>query len=148
MKILIINGPNLNLLGSREKNIYGSMTLNDINTIVMEKFRDSSTVFEFFQSNSEGDIISKIQHAVSNYDGIVINPGAYSHYSIAILDAIRSISIPVIEVHISNIFSREEYRKKSVTAEGCVGFICGFGYYGYVLAVEALLSRGVIGKNV
>ncbi|KYH35683.1 3-dehydroquinate dehydratase [Clostridium tepidiprofundi DSM 19306] len=148
MKILIINGPNLNLLGSREKNIYGSMTLNDINTMIMERFRDSSIVFEFFQSNSEGYIVSKIQQAISNYDGIVINPGAYSHYSIAILDAIRSISIPVIEVHISNIFSREEYRKKSVTAEGCVGFICGFGCYGYVLAVEALLSMGVMGKSV
>ena len=148
MNILIINGPNLNLLGLREKNIYGTSTLNDINSMIVNKFKDSSIVFEFFQSNSEGEIVSKIQQAVLKQDGIVINPGAYSHYSIAILDAIRSIDIPVVEVHISNIFSREEYRKKSITAEGCIGLISGFGYYGYILAVDALLSRGGHESNV
>ena len=136
MKILIINGPNLSMLGKREPNIYGNKTLDYINDLIKSKFK--SHKFSFFQSNEEGKIINEILKAQESYDGIVINPGAYSHYSIAILDSIRSISIPVIEVHISNIHKREEYRRRSVTAEGCVGLISGFGYNSYFLGIMAL----------
>ncbi|WP_125152247.1 type II 3-dehydroquinate dehydratase [Clostridium rectalis] len=138
-KILIINGPNLNLLGVREKEIYGSLTLNDINKILIKKFKNVSLYF--YQGNIEGEIVSKIGESIGKYDGIVINPGAYSHYSIAILDAIRSIDIPVIEIHLSNIYNREEYRRKSVTAQGCKGIISGFGYYGYIMAINALINK-------
>ncbi len=141
MKILIINGPNLNRLGKREKNIYGAQTLDEVNSFILEKFKDSNVNIDFFQSNEEGVIVTKIGISEEFYDGIVINPGAYSHYSIAILDAIRSIDIPVVEVHISNILAREDYRKKTITGEGCVGIISGFGYYSYVLGVEALINK-------
>ncbi|WP_170063663.1 type II 3-dehydroquinate dehydratase [Clostridium liquoris] len=140
MKILVINGPNLNLLGVREKNIYGSLNLEEMNKKIQEEFKHSNVEIEFFQSNMEGEIITKIGNSIGNFSGIVINPGAYSHYSIGILDAIRSIDIPVVEVHLTNIYNREEYRRKSVTAEGCKGIISGFGYYGYIMAIHALLD--------
>ncbi|MBV1816963.1 type II 3-dehydroquinate dehydratase [Clostridium cochlearium] len=141
LSILVINGPNLNLLGTRETNIYGAITLEDMNSIITENFDENLVKIDFYQSNIEGEIVSKIGNSPKKYNGIVINPAAYSHYSIAILDAIRSIDIPVIEVHISNICKREEYRKKSVTGEGCIGVISGFGYYGYIMAINYLLKN-------
>lgn len=145
MKIIIINGPNLNMLGKREKNIYGEISLEQINEIILNNFRNSDVDLTFFQSNEEGKIVSKLHEANDQFDGIVINPGAYSHYSIAILDAIKSIDVKTVEVHLSNIFSREEYRRKTVTAEGCLGVISGFGYYGYIMAINSLINyRGDI----
>ncbi|BDR86925.1 type II 3-dehydroquinate dehydratase [Clostridium tetani] len=141
LNILIINGPNLNLLGIREKNIYGSTTLEDMNSTIMKNFDEDLVKINFYQSNIEGEIVSKIGDTPKEYNGIVINPAAYSHYSIAILDAIKSINIPVVEVHISNIYKREEYRRKSVTGEGCIGVISGFGYYGYIMAINYLLKN-------
>ena len=118
MKILIINGPNINMLGIREKNIYG---VNDYNSLIEKIKKEASELgcqVDFFQSNIEGEIITSIQKALGVYDGIIINPAAYTHYSIGILDALKSVNIPAIEVHISNIHQREDFRKKSVTAEG------------------------------
>lgn len=131
----------MNLLGVREKNIYGSTTLEDMNSTIMKNFDEDLVKINFYQSNIEGEIVSKIGDAPKEYNGIVINPAAYSHYSIAILDAIKSINIPVVEVHISNIYKREEYRRKSVTGEGCIGVITGFGYYGYIMAINYLLKN-------
>lgn len=140
MKILILNGPNINMLGTREKDIYGKESYEDL-LIKIKKWSDELKVdTDFFQSNSEGDIIDKVQEANSMYEGIIINPGAYTHYSYAILDALKSIDIPSIEVHITNIYKREEFRKKSVTAEASIGIISGFSFYGYKLALEALVN--------
>ncbi len=137
--ICIINGPNLNLLGKRQPEIYGSTSFEDCLRELRAEFPD--TPIEYFQSNSEGALIDKI-HSLG-YDtpectGIVINPGAYAHYSLAIADAISSINLPVIEVHISNIHAREEFRHKSVTAPSCKAMLCGFGLRGYSLAVRFL----------
>lgn len=137
-KILIIHGANLNLLGMREKRIYGDKTLDDINNYVASVFGE--VTFEFFQSNHEGDIIDKLHHAQGNFDGVVLNAGAHTHYSIAIRDAIAGISVPVVEVHLSNIFAREEFRHKSVISAVCKGMISGFGAESYVLGVKALLG--------
>lgn len=137
-KILIIHGPNLNLLGSREVEFYGEETLEEINGYIGNCFPDLK--LEFFQSNSEGQIIDHIQGAEGNFDGIVINPGAYTHYSIAIRDAIGGVKIPVVEVHLSNIHAREEFRHHSVIAPVCKGQIIGFGKESYVLGVKALLK--------
>ncbi len=136
MKIAVLNGPNLNLLGEREKEIYGGKSLQDINEILVEKFPELE--FTFFQSNSEGEIIDEIHNAGKFSDAIVINPAAYSHYSIAIRDAIASISIPAVEVHISNIYKREDFRKTSVTGAVCKGVISGFGEFSYTMAVHYL----------
>ena len=137
MKILVINGPNLNMLGKREPEIYGSRTLADINADLAKKF--ANVEFEFYQSNCEGDIITAIHENTA--DGIVLNAGAYTHYSYAIHDAIKSVTTPVIEVHLSNIYKREEYRHKSVIASACKGSICGFGEQSYALAVTALIEK-------
>ena len=140
MKILVINGPNINMLGIREKNIYGN---NDYNSLVEKIKKEASELdcqVDFFQSNIEGEIITSIQKALGVYDGIIINPAAYTHYSIGILDALKSVNIPAIEVHISNIHQREDFRKKSVTAEGCIGQISGLGFEGYTLALKGLIS--------
>ena len=140
MKILVINGPNINMLGLREKNIYGN---NDYNSLVEKIKKEASELdcqVDFFQSNIEGEIITSIQKASGVYDGIIINPAAYTHYSIGILDALKSVNIPAIEVHISNIHQREDFRKKSVTAEGCIGQISGLGFEGYTLALKGLIS--------
>ncbi|NEZ75889.1 type II 3-dehydroquinate dehydratase [Clostridium botulinum] len=139
--ILVINGPNLNLLGKRESDIYGNITLENINQKIKLHFKNEDLKIDFFQSNEEGKIIDKIIESEKKYNAIVINPAAYSHYSIAILDAMRSINIPVVEVHLSNIYKREEYRKKSVTAEASLGVISGFGYYGYIMAIEFILNN-------
>lgn len=140
MKILVINGPNINMLGIREKDIYGS---NDYNSLVEKIKKEASELdcqVDFFQSNIEGEIITSIQKALGVYDGIIINPAAYTHYSIGILDALKSVNIPAIEVHISNIHQREDFRKKSVTAEGCIGQISGLGFEGYTLALRGLVN--------
>ena len=137
MKILVINGPNLNLLGKREPGIYGAQTLDDINQMIRESF-DKSVEFEFFQSNHEGVIIDKIHEMMDDYDGCVINPGAYTHYSYAIYDAIRAVKKPFVEVHISDVDSREPFRAISVTAPACMEKIAGLGTKGYVQAVKIL----------
>jgi len=138
-RILVIHGPNLNLLGTREPHLYGTQTLAQINQYIGTSFPDLE--FEFFQSNHEGAIIDKIQQAQGNFDGIVINPGAYTHTSIAIRDAIASISIPVVEVHLSNIFAREEFRRRSVITPVCKGLISGFGAESYALGIRALVGE-------
>lgn len=138
MKILVINGPNLNLLGEREPNIYGDESLKAINDELYEVAQKLGHELSFFQSNSEGSIIDSIHAARLRYGGIVLNAGAYTHYSYAIHDAINAIKIPVIEVHLSNISSRDEFRKKSVIAPACAGSIAGFGKYSYMLAIQAL----------
>ena len=137
MKIQIINGPNLNLLGTREPGIYGSTTFEDC----LEKLRRQHPMVEidYFQSNIEGELIDKLQQTGFSCDGIVLNAGAYTHTSIALLDCIRSLKSPVIEVHISNVHSREEFRHKSMIAPACMGVICGFGMDSYRLAVEAIM---------
>ena len=137
-KILIVNGPNLNLLGQREDNIYGKETLENIKTACQNKSKLIDIDIDFFQSNNEGEIINKLHEVEKFYDGLIINPAAYTHSSIAILDSLRAISKPKIEVHLSNIYSREEYRKKSITSEGVNGLICGFGSNSYILAIEAI----------
>ena len=137
-KILIINGPNLNLLGNREKNFYGDTTLDRIKSICEKKCSESKLEMEFFQSNHEGELLEKIHSVQNGFDGIIINPAAYTHTSIALLDALRATSKPKIEIHISNIYSREDYRRKSITSEAVNGVICGFGENGYLLAIEAM----------
>lgn len=141
MKFLVINGPNINLLGKREPDIYGSSDYAALITGLEEFARENGITVDTFQSNSEGALIDKIQTAQSGYDGIVINPGAYTHYSIAILDALKCCGLPAVEVHLSHIAAREEFRQKSVTAQGCIGQISGFGFDSYYLALKALLSR-------
>jgi 3-dehydroquinate dehydratase-2 len=142
MKIIVINGPNLNLLGLREPEVYGTDTLADIEQHIRYACSDLGVGLEFVQSNVEGEIIHALHSARFERDagGVVLNPGAYTHYSIAIRDAIVSIVIPVIEVHLSNIHSREEFRKHSVIAPVCHGRIEGLGWAGYVLAIRALLG--------
>ena len=137
-KIIIINGPNLNLLGNREKTYYGDTTLEKIKTICEEHSKKNQLECFFYQSNHEGEIIEKIQLVDKDFDGIIINPAAYTHTSIAILDALRATSKPKIEVHISNIYAREDYRRKSITSEAVNGVICGFGENGYILAIDAI----------
>lgn len=139
-KILIINGPNLNLLGTREPTIYGSETLLDIAKAVEVKSMQLGVETDFVQSNHEGEIIDKIQAARGVYETIIINAGAYTHYSIAIRDAISACEIPTIEIHLSNIHAREEFRHKSVIAAVCKGQICGFGKNSYLLALQAAVE--------
>lgn len=141
MKIMIINGPNLNMLGVREKNIYGTRNYEDVCNYVKEEGKKRNHEILMVQSNSEGEIIDFIQKAYfEKYEGIIINPGAYTHYSYAIHDALKGFDIPAIEVHLSNIHTREEFRRKSVTAPACVGQIAGFGEYGYIMAMDALAN--------
>lgn len=140
MKIFVINGPNLDMLGKREPQIYGSDTLESINAELAEFCKTVDVQPEFYQSNSEGALIDIIHSARENADGIVINAGAYTHYSIAIRDAIASTDLPCVEVHLSNVHKREEFRHKSVISAVCTGVICGFGKKVYRLAVEALIG--------
>jgi 3-dehydroquinate dehydratase-2 len=141
VRILVINGPNLNFLGIREKGIYGAQDYNYLLNLLAEKAKDLKIVLETFQSNSEGEIIDRIQKAYyDQVDGIIINPGAYTHYSYAIRDALASITVPKIEVHISNIHQREEFRHTSVTAAVCTGQIAGLGLQGYLLAIDAIVK--------
>jgi len=138
LKIGIINGPNLNILGKRDQKIYGNLTLEEMNHKI-ESFAEKEGIkLIIMQSNFEGEIIEFIQQASSKLNGLIINPAAYTHYSYAIADALRDCTIPVVEVHLSNIFSREDFRGKSVTASACIGQIVGFGYQSYILAIHAL----------
>lgn len=139
MKIQIINGPNINLLGKREPSIYGSQSFEDY--LEELKGRYPQVDFDYYQSNVEGEMINKIHEVGFDYDGIVLNAGAYTHTSIALQDAIRAVKTPVIEVHISNVHQREEFRHKSMISCACVGVICGFGLDSYRLGVEALLGK-------
>lgn len=142
MKLMVINGPNLNMLGIREKKIYGAKSFKEVEEYIKKEGEKRKVDITLFQSNIEGEIINAIQRAYfEEFDGIIINPGAYTHYSYAIYDAIKSVSIDTVEVHLSNVQNRDEFRKTSVTAAACVGQISGFGEFGYVLAMEALLNR-------
>lgn len=142
MNILVINGPNINFLGIREKNVYGSGTYDDLCSYINAESQKLNVKVSILQSNIEGELINFLQEAYGKYDGIVINPGAYTHYSIALHDALKSLSTPIVEVHLSNIHNREEFRKVSVTAPACVGQICGFGFESYILGIKALLALG------
>jgi 3-dehydroquinate dehydratase-2 len=137
MKIEVINGVNLNMLGMREKQVYGEKTLAEINQIITDYCKGKGVEVCFYQSNIEGEICEEIQNSTA--DAIVLNAGAYTHYSIAIRDAISGASKRVVEVHISNLFAREEFRQKSMIAPVCEGTVCGFGYKGYLVAIESLL---------
>ena len=139
MKIQIINGPNINLLGKREPSIYGSQSFDDY--LVELKQAYPQVEFEYYQSNIEGEMINKIHQVGFDNDGIVLNAGAYTHTSIALQDAIRAVTSPVVEVHISNVHAREEFRHRSMISCACLGVIAGFGMDSYRLAVEALLNR-------
>ncbi len=136
--ILVLNGPNLNLLGVREPETYGRDTLADIEEACLERATELDVAVDFRQSNSEGQLVDWIQEARETADGIVLNAGAYTHTSIAILDALRASELPVIEVHLSNIHRRESYRRHSYVSEAAQGMICGFGAHGYLLALEAM----------
>jgi 3-dehydroquinate dehydratase-2 len=140
MKILIIHGPNLNMLGKREPSIYGASTLQEINRQLREEGKRLGVKTETFQSNSEGEIVSRIQDAMKKSDGILINPGAYTHTSIAIRDAILSAGLPAVEVHISNIYKREDFRQKSFISGVSVGVVSGFGSDSYILGLSGLVS--------
>ena len=139
MKIQIINGPNINLLGKREPSIYGARSFEDYLAELKERF--PQVKMDYYQSNVEGEMINKIHEVGFDYDGIVLNAGAYTHTSIALQDAIRAVSAPTIEVHISNVHQREEFRHRSMISCACIGVICGFGLDSYRLAIEALLER-------
>ncbi|HYH17423.1 MAG TPA: type II 3-dehydroquinate dehydratase [Azospirillum sp.] len=136
--VLVLNGPNLNMLGVREPHIYGSLTLDDLESSCQERAEQLGLVIDFRQSNHEGELVSWIQQARTEHDGIVINAGAYTHTSVAIMDALILSELPVIEVHLSNIFKRESFRHHSYISPVAKGMICGFGPHGYLLALEAL----------
>ena len=138
-KILIVNGPNLNLLGVREPSIYGHYSFESYMPQLRAEFPDVK--IKYYQSNVEGELINKLQEVGFEYDGIVLNAGAYTHTSIALLDCIRSLRCPVVEVHISNVHAREEFRHKSMISAACLGVICGFGLAGYKMAIEGLLAQ-------
>ncbi|HLW19042.1 MAG TPA: type II 3-dehydroquinate dehydratase [Cyclobacteriaceae bacterium] len=139
MKILIINGPNLNLLGKREPEIYGSDSFEDFFGKLKEKYPDMT--LEYYQSNVEGELINKIQEVGFDYEAILINAGGYTHTSVAISDAIAAVSTPVLEVHISNIYKREEFRHKSIISKECVGMIAGLGLMGYDLGIQYFINK-------
>ena len=139
MKLIIINGPNLNLLGIREKEIYGETSFEEYLSTLKSKFKDVE--LEFFQSNHEGELIEKIQEVGFSYEGIIINAGGFTHTSVALRDAISSVSSPAIEVHISNILNREDFRKKSFLSDVCKGIISGLGLKGYEFAIDYFLSQ-------
>ncbi len=138
MKIHIINGPNLNLLGKREPEIYGSITFQEYFSTLQFKYKNIE--LSYFQSNIEGELISELQEADNNLDGIILNAAAYTHTSIAIADAIKAINTPVVEVHISNVYAREDFRKKSYISPNVVGVIAGFGLDSYSLAIQSLIN--------
>ena len=139
MKVLFINGPNLNMLGTREEDVYGSLTLDQINEKILSKANELKIDADFFQSNVEGNLVSKIQES-SDFDYIVINPAAFTHTSIAIRDALLSIKAKFIEVHLSNIYSREDFRHNSYVSSIAIGVISGFGFHGYLMALDYILS--------
>jgi 3-dehydroquinate dehydratase II len=138
--IVVINGPNLNMLGKREIGIYGGKTLDDICSEVSDEAAELGVRIDFFQSNSEGKLVTRIHQCKGTADGIIINAGAYTHYSIALRDAIAAAQVPAVEVHISNIYKREQFRHVSMIGAVCTGQICGLGSLGYILALRALLE--------
>ncbi|MDA9168560.1 MAG: type II 3-dehydroquinate dehydratase [Pelagibacteraceae bacterium] len=138
LKIQIINGPNLNLLGKREPDIYGHLTLDEIKKEVDNHCQPKKITADFYQSNIEGELVGKIQEISETADGLIINAAAFTHTSVAILDALNTLNIPKIEVHISNVFAREEFRHKSMISKSVNGIICGFGLNSYILAVDAI----------
>ena len=137
-KILIINGPNLNLLGEREETKYGKVTLEEVKKNCEFHAKSINIEIHFYQSNIEGEIVEMIQKAKGNYNGIIINAAGYTHTSVAILDALLAIKLPAIEVHITNIYNREEFRKKSLISKAANGIICGFGVNGYIMALDSM----------
>ena len=137
-KIIILNGPNLNLLGEREKNQYGNVTLKDVEKKCKDYANKRNIDLSLFQSNIEGELVSQIQIARNNQDGLIINAGGYTHTSVAIHDALKILKIPIIELHISNIYNREEFRHKSLISNIAKGVICGFGSEGYIMALKAM----------
>jgi len=141
MKILVLHGPNINLLGKREPDVYGTLTMAEINQSIARLAVDIGCTVAFYQSNSEGDLIDTIQSASGEYDGILINPAAYTHTSIAIRDALASIGLPFVEVHLSNVYRREGFRHVSLTAPLAIGQICGFGCESYLLGLRAIFSH-------
>lgn len=140
-KVLVLNGPNLNLLGTREPAIYGSTTLKDIEAMMLKRASEAGIAIDFFQSNHEGELVDRVQAANHNYDYIIFNAAAFTHYSIALRDAIGAIEVPVLEVHISNIHKREEFRHTSVLAPVALGQICGLGVESYLAALEAVIYK-------
>lgn len=141
IKILVIHGPNLNLLGKREPHIYGTTTLSDINAALSARAQELDVELDLFQSNSEGDIVTRIQEAMGVSNGILINPAAYTHTSVAIRDALSATGLPVVEVHLSNVHAREEFRSRSYVAPIAVGQISGFGMDSYLLGLNALFTH-------
>ncbi len=141
MKILVINGPNLNMLGIREPQIYGSKTYNDLVKMIAEYCEKKQIEVEFYQSNHEGDLVDKIQLCYGNTDGIVINPGAYTHTSVALLDAVKTVGIPTVEVHISDPDEREEFRRTSYIRLACIATVKGKGFDGYLEAIDILIEN-------
>ncbi len=142
MKILVINGPNLNMLGIREPDIYGNSTYADLCKLITDYADEKNVEVKLFQSNYEGAIVEEIQKAYSNFDGIVINPAAYTHTSVAILDALKSVGLPTVEVHISKVESREDFRQISYVRQACIQTITGLGFEGYLRAIDTLLKNG------
>tara|TARA_B100000614_G_scaffold220516_1_gene207208 strand:- start:441 stop:905 length:465 start_codon:yes stop_codon:yes gene_type:complete len=140
MDLLFINGPNLNLVGKREPSIYGLQTLEDIQKELLTLASELDAKLKFFQSNSEGEMIDCIQNSIGSIDGILINAGAYTHTSIALRDALLGVDIPYVEVHLSNIYSREEFRHKSFLSDKALGLVCGFGANSYLLALQGIVS--------
>jgi 3-dehydroquinate dehydratase-2 len=140
-KLVVVHGPNLNLLGKREPHIYGTRSLADLNEMIKEKAQELKTDVVVFQSNSEGEIIDFLQREGPEAAGVVINPGALSHYSLALYDCLQALRLPVVEVHISNIHAREEFRSRSVTARAARGVIAGLGFAGYLHAMEFLIDQ-------
>ena len=137
-KIIILNGPNLNLLGEREKNQYGSFTLKDVEKSCKDYANQNNIKLSLFQSNVEGELVTQIQNARNSQDGLIINAGGYTHTSVAIHDALKILKIPIIELHISNIYNREEFRHKSLISSVARGIVCGFGAEGYVMSLNAM----------
>ena len=137
-KIIVINGPNLNLLGEREKSKYGNTTLNNLKEQCVDYAKKNDLSVNFYQSNIEGEIVEKIQEARNNMDGLIINAGGYTHTSVAIHDALKILKIPIIELHITNIYNREDFRHKSLISGVASGIICGFGVNGYFMSIDAL----------
>lgn len=140
-RILVLNGPNLGLLGEREPEVYGTTTLGDIETSLTEHAAELGVQLAFAQSNHEGDLVDALNAAPGNHDGVIVNPGALTHYSYALFDAVAACGLPVVETHLSNISAREEFRSRSVVAGACIGQVSGFGPRSYLLALEALVGH-------